>query len=64
MDRTVVAKLHDAMKDALDDPTTRTIMERFNMPRLYLDSAGYEAAYRRQYEFERESLRRVGMLPS
>jgi tripartite-type tricarboxylate transporter receptor subunit TctC len=63
MDRAVVAKLHDAMKDALDDPATRIVMERFNMPRLYLDSAAYEAAYRRQYEFERESLRRVGMLP-
>jgi tripartite-type tricarboxylate transporter receptor subunit TctC len=62
MDRAVVAKLHDAMRDALDDPATRTVMERYNMPLLYLDSAGYEAAYQRQYVFERESLRRVGML--
>lgn len=63
MDPAVTAKLHDAMKEALHDPATRAVMERFNMPLLYLNSADYDAAYRRQYEIERENLRRVGMLP-
>ncbi len=63
MDPAVVAKLHDAMKEALFDPATRAVMERFNMPLLYLNSADYDAAYRRQNEIERENLRRVGMLP-
>ena len=64
MDPAVVAKLHEAMKEALFDPVTQAVMERFNMPTLYLDSAGFDAAARRQVEIERENLRRAGMLPA
>jgi tripartite-type tricarboxylate transporter receptor subunit TctC len=62
MDPAVVKKIHDAMKDALYDPATQAVMERFSMPTLYLDSAGYKAAYVEQDRTERENLKRVGML--
>jgi tripartite-type tricarboxylate transporter receptor subunit TctC len=63
MDPAVVAKLHDALKEALFDPATREVMARFNMPLLYLNTADYDAASRRQHDIERENLRRLGMLP-
>ena len=55
-------KLHDAMKDALYDPATKAVMERYSMPLLYLDSAAYEAASRAQDKIERDNLKRVGLL--
>jgi tripartite-type tricarboxylate transporter receptor subunit TctC len=62
MDHATVQRLHDAFRDALFDPATRAVMDRFNMPVLYLDSAGFDAASRRQVEIEREGLRRAGLL--
>jgi tripartite-type tricarboxylate transporter receptor subunit TctC len=62
MDPAIVKKLHDAMKEALFDPATQAVMERFSMPTLYLDTAAYDAASREQDKIERENLRRVGML--
>jgi hypothetical protein len=64
MDAAVVKKIHDAMKDALFDPATQAVMEKFNMPTLYLDTAAYEKAARAQDLIERENLKRVGMLAS
>ena len=60
--RPIVKKLHDAMKDALFDPATQAVMERFSMPTLYLDGAGYAAAYKELDDIERANLKRVGML--
>jgi hypothetical protein len=37
-------------------------MERFSMPTLYLDGAGYAAAYKELEGVERANLKRVGML--
>lgn len=62
MDPAIVKKLHDAMKEALFDPATQAVMERYSMPTLYLDMAAYDAASREQDKIERENLRRVGML--
>lgn len=62
MEPALVKRLHDALKEALFDPATRAVMERYNMPLLYLDSAAYDAASRAQNDIERENLRRVGML--
>lgn len=62
MDPAVVKKIHDAMKEALFDPATQAVMERYNMPTLYLDSAAYDAAAREQDKIERANLKRVGML--
>ena len=62
MDPAVVRKLHDALKEALFDPTTREVMARYNMPLLYLPTAEYDAASRQQDQIEHDTLRRLGML--
>jgi hypothetical protein len=64
MDPAVVARLHDAFRDALDEAAPRLVMERFNMPRLYLDHAAFEAAQPASFEAERAGLRRAGLLPA
>ena len=64
MDPQVVKILHDAFREALDDPAVLAVMARFNMPRLYADSAGFDAAAKAQVAMERENLRRAGMLPA
>jgi tripartite-type tricarboxylate transporter receptor subunit TctC len=62
MDPAVVKKIHDAMKDALFAPATQAVMATYNMPTLYLDTATYDQAARRQNQIEIDNLKRVGML--
>jgi len=62
MDPAIVKKVHDAMKDALFSPETQAVMNTYNMPTLYLDTAAYDKAAREQEKIERENLKRVGML--
>ncbi len=62
MDPAIVKKIHDAMKDALFSPETQAVMNTYNMPTLYLDTAAYDTAARRQVEIELANLKRVGML--
>jgi tripartite-type tricarboxylate transporter receptor subunit TctC len=64
MDPAVVARLHDAFRAALDEDAVRAVMERFNLPRLYLDTAAFEAAQPASFEAERAGLRRAGLLPA
>jgi tripartite-type tricarboxylate transporter receptor subunit TctC len=62
MDPAVVQKIHDAMKQALYSPETQKLMETYNMPTLYLDSAAYDKAARAQVQIERDNLKRVNLL--
>ena len=62
MDPAIVKMVHDAMKDALFDPATQTVMNTYNMPTLYLDTAAYDKAARAQNQIEIDNLKRVGML--
>ena len=62
MDPAIVKKVHDAMKDALFSPETQAVMNTYNMPTLYLDTAAYDKAARVQNQIELENLKRVGML--
>lgn len=62
MDPAIVKKIHDAMKDALFDPATQAVMNTYNMPTLYLDTAAYDKAARAQNQIEIDNLKRVGML--
>ena len=62
MDPAVVKKIHDAMKEALYSPEVQAVMDKFNMPVLYLDTAAYDRAAREQDKIERDNLKRVGML--
>ncbi len=61
MDPAVVKKIHDAMKDALFSPETQAVMNTYNMPNLYLDTAAYDKAAREQVRIELDNLKRVGM---
>ena len=63
-DPAIIARLHDAFKEALFDPTTQEVMGRYNMPNLYLNTADYDAASRRQHVIERENLIRLNLLPA
>ena len=62
MDPAIVKKVHDAMKDALFDTATQAVMNTYNMPTLYLDTAAYDKAARAQNQIEIDNLERVGML--
>jgi tripartite-type tricarboxylate transporter receptor subunit TctC len=64
MDAHVVQVLHDAFKDALYDPAHVAVLDRFDMHIAYLGSEDYAAAVRRQYEAERDAVRRLGLRPS
>ncbi|MEO3475097.1 tripartite tricarboxylate transporter substrate binding protein [Roseomonas sp. CAU 1739] len=64
MDPAAVARLHDAFRDALDDPSTRQVMERFNLPRLYMNTADFAASQPDSKAAERAGLARAGLLPS
>jgi tripartite-type tricarboxylate transporter receptor subunit TctC len=64
MDAGVVRVLHDAFKDALYDPAHVAVLDRFDMQIAYLNSEDYATAVRRQYEEEREMVRRLGLRPS
>ena len=62
MDAAVVKKIHDAMKDALFSSEVQKVMDTYNMPTLYLDTAAYDRAAREQDKIERANLKRVNML--
>ena len=62
MDPAIVKKIHDAMKEALFSPETQAVMNTYNMPTLYLDTAAYDKAAREQNQIEIDNLKRVGML--
>jgi tripartite-type tricarboxylate transporter receptor subunit TctC len=62
MDPAIVKKIHDAMKDALYSPEVQKVMDTYNMPTLYLDTAAYEKAAREQDKIERANLKRVNLL--
>jgi len=61
MDPAAVAALHDAFKTALMDPAHLAVLERQDMPVLYMDSAAYTAFAREQFEKERELVKRLGL---
>ena len=61
LDPAVVQMLHDAFRAALDDPAHLAVLERYDMSVAYLNSAGYAAAARRQYEEDGAMIRRLGL---
>jgi tripartite-type tricarboxylate transporter receptor subunit TctC len=61
MEAGVVRVLHDAFKDALQDPTHLAILERFNMPLLYGDGEEYARYAREFYEEDSALVRSLGL---
>jgi tripartite-type tricarboxylate transporter receptor subunit TctC len=62
MDPAVVKKLHDAFKEAYDDPKLIELFERFDFSRLYLSTEDYAKEIPKPYEYERQNLERVGLI--
>jgi tripartite-type tricarboxylate transporter receptor subunit TctC len=61
IDPGVVRVLHDAFKAALLDPAHVSVLDRFDMPFLYMGSDEYRAFAGRQYEEESTAVRRLGL---
>jgi tripartite-type tricarboxylate transporter receptor subunit TctC len=61
MDPGVVRVLHDAFKEALYDPSHTAILDRFDMPIMYKDSADYTAFARQLAKEEGDMVRKLGL---
>jgi len=61
MDPGVVRVLHDAFKKALYDPAHQAMLDRFDMPTLYMTGEDYRAWVARRVPIERDLIRRLGI---
>jgi tripartite-type tricarboxylate transporter receptor subunit TctC len=61
MDPKVVKTLHDAFKKAMDDPKVIEVLERFDQPIIYMNSADYTAFAKKTVEQERVLLNQLGL---
>lgn len=61
MDPGVVRVLHDALKIALHDPRHLAVLERFDMPVRYMDTATYTAFAQRTHAEEVAMVRRMNL---
>jgi tripartite-type tricarboxylate transporter receptor subunit TctC len=64
MDPAVVKVLHDAFRKALDDAKVREMLERFDMPAIYMNAEEYSRFARRSWESERALIERLGLAGS
>jgi tripartite-type tricarboxylate transporter receptor subunit TctC len=61
MDPGVVKAVHDGFKDALEDPAHLAVLDRFDMPLMYKNTADYQAFVRQQIEEDRAMIQRLGL---
>jgi tripartite-type tricarboxylate transporter receptor subunit TctC len=61
MDPKVVKILHDAFKKAMDDPKVVEVLERFDQPIIYMNSADYTTFAKKTVEQERVLLNQLGL---
>ncbi len=61
MDPGVVRVLQDAFREAVNDPQHLAVLERFDMPAMYMPAAEYDAFARRQFADEGAMIRRMGL---
>jgi tripartite-type tricarboxylate transporter receptor subunit TctC len=61
MDPGVVRVLHDAFKAALHDPAHLAVLERFDMPVIYMNSDDYRASVQRIIVEEGAVIRRLNL---
>jgi len=61
MDPKVVAKIHDAFKKALEEPSVIESLARFDMVPNYKNTADYNVAVQEQIKLEEALLKRIGM---
>ena len=61
LDPEVALVIHDAFRDALQDPAHLAILERYNMPMMYADGAAYARYAREFYEEDSVMVRAMGL---
>ena len=61
MPKSIVAKLADAFKKALEDPDFLSVMKKMDMPTEYLDTAGYEKYLRSDFENIGKLVKKLGL---
>lgn len=61
MDPGVVRALHDGFKEALHDPAHLAVLERFDMPVIYMNGDDYRASVQRIIEEEGALIRRLNL---
>jgi tripartite-type tricarboxylate transporter receptor subunit TctC len=61
MDPGIVRVLHDAFKAALEDPAHGEVLARYDMPRIYKNSADYTASVAQIIEEEGAMIRRLNL---
>jgi len=61
MDPGVVRVLQEAFRAAMDDPQHVSVLERFDMPPMFMPAAEYDAFARRQFAEEGVMIRRLGL---
>jgi tripartite-type tricarboxylate transporter receptor subunit TctC len=61
MDPGVVRILHDAFKAALFDSAQQAVLDRYDMPTLYMDGEAYRAWVAARVPVERELVQRLGI---
>jgi len=61
LDPAIARILHDAVRDSLNEPAHLAVLERFNMPLLYANSADYAAYVREFYVTDSAIVRSMGL---
>ncbi|MES2713853.1 MAG: tripartite tricarboxylate transporter substrate binding protein [Pseudomonadota bacterium] len=61
MDPAIVRVLQEAFRAAMDDPQHVSVLERFDMPPMFMPAAEYDAFARRQFAEEGVMIRRLGL---
>ncbi len=61
MDPKVVQTLHDAMRRAMNDPTYKKVLERYDQPSIYMSTEDYTAFGRKQFEQDRTMMEKLGL---
>lgn len=61
MDPVITARLHDAFKTSLEDPAVLSLLDRYDTPVIYMNSADYTKYARETYASEKATIERLGL---
>jgi tripartite-type tricarboxylate transporter receptor subunit TctC len=61
MDPALTKRLQDAFSKSLQDPAVIAVLDKYDQPVIYLDSAGYTKFARETFEAERETITSLGL---
>jgi tripartite-type tricarboxylate transporter receptor subunit TctC len=61
MDPALVKRLQDAFKKTIEDPAVLAMLDKFNQPVIYMDSARYTQFAADTFEAEKKTIERLGL---